>query len=49
MAIYGERAQLVTPKMLKFLEEYIEVPFSMPKLGTILTLKTFYKDYAGFS
>ncbi|KAG8201081.1 hypothetical protein JTE90_028752 [Oedothorax gibbosus] len=35
MAEYGERAQLVTPIMLKFLEEYIEVPFTLPKLDLV--------------
>ncbi|CAL1274490.1 unnamed protein product [Larinioides sclopetarius] len=35
MAQYGELAQNITPVLLNYLEEYIEVPFTMPKLDLV--------------
>ncbi|GFT57145.1 aminopeptidase N [Nephila pilipes] len=35
MIQYGELAYEITPSILKYLEEYIEVPFTMPKLDLV--------------
>ncbi|GFS40117.1 glutamyl aminopeptidase [Trichonephila inaurata madagascariensis] len=45
MVQYGELAHEITPVILRYLEEYIEVPFTMPKLELtyVVTSLTFVK------
>ncbi|GFW84223.1 hypothetical protein TNCV_4878861 [Trichonephila clavipes] len=45
MVQYGELAQEITPVILRYLEEYIEVPFTMPKL-VILSMNELNLDQA---